>query len=51
MKHRCAKISKNAVAVDSELKTAARVERQIETDWEASWPQPFTSKKMGVQIR
>ena len=49
MKDRCAKISENArlndIGVNSELKTAASVESETETDSETSGPQPFTLKK------
>ena len=45
MKHRCAKVSGNAMAVNGELKMSACIESKTETDSETSGPQPSTSKK------
>ena len=42
----CATVSGYAIAVNRELKTAACIESQTETDSETSGLQPFTWKKM-----
>ena len=45
MKKRCTVVPGNDMAVNSELKMAASVESETETDSKTSGHQPFTSKK------